>query len=282
MKRIEKIAEMQRWSDMFRQSGRRIGFVPTMGYLHQGHLSLIDEARRYCDVVVVSVFVNPAQFAPGEDYDIYPRDIDRDQKRAAARGADILFHPSAEEMYPGEHLTWVNVEKITGIMCGASRREHFRGVTTVVMKLFNIVKPHIAVFGQKDAQQAAVVKKMVRDLNMDVEIRVAPVIRESDGLAMSSRNVRLKEGDRKNAAELSRILFGLKEALLKGRKPAELLEEAKNEIRAIPGADLEYLEMRTYPELEETDSLEGACVIALAVHFGDVRLIDNVLIEKTS
>jgi len=185
-------------------------------------------------------------------------------------------------MYPSEILTWVNVEKITDVLCGAKREEHFRGVTTVVIKLFNIVKPNVAVLGQKDAQQAAVISKMVEDLNMDIEIKIAPIVREADGLAMSSRNVRLSSEDRKNAVILSKNLFMIKEGIDEGKELSRLLEKAKKSIQAIKGARLDYLEARSYPNLETVNTCNGLCLIALAVYFGGVRLIDNILIENLS
>ncbi len=282
MERIENISEMQSRAGMIRKSGLRIGFVPTMGYLHQGHLSLIYAAKKVSDVVVVSIFVNPAQFGPNEDYNTYPRDISRDEKLAEEAGADIIFHPSACDMYPGKHLTWVYVEKLTEILCGAKRKGHFRGVTTVVSKLFHIVKPHTAVFGQKDAQQAAVIKKMVDDLNMDVTIHIAPTVREADGLAMSSRNVFLTPENRKNASILSTVLFRLKASVLSGEDINTLLEKAKKSISQLPDTEVEYIELRSYPDLEPMARFDRDCLIALAVRFGGVRLIDNVFIEKTS
>lgn len=280
MKKIQNIREMQLAAEDLRLSGKRIGFVATMGYLHEGHLSLVDECKKDCDIIVMSIFVNPIQFGPQEDFNTYPRDLQRDMKLAEARGVDIVFIPGVEDMYPGEILTSVEVRKITDVLCGASRKGHFTGVATVVNKLFNIVKPNVAVFGQKDAQQAAVIMKMVRDLNIDVEIRIAPIKREEDGLAMSSRNVRLTSGDRKNAAVLSRTLFRIRDELQKGRSLQETLEKGRQSIRETPGARLEYLEARTFPEMEARDALKAGqdTLIAVAVHFGDVRLIDNVII----
>ena len=258
MERISNISEIRKRVQDLRQEGKTIGFVPTMGYLHEGHLSLVDEAKKYCDIVIMSIFVNPTQFGPNEDFDSYPRNIERDEALALSCGTDIIFYPSVKEMYPEGNLSWVYVEKITDVLCGAKREGHFRGVTTVVTKLFNIVKPDIAVFGQKDAQQAAVICKMVEDLNMDIKIKIAPIVREADGLAMSSRNVG------------------------KGQELPELLEKAKESIRGINGAHLDYLEARSYPDLEPVNTCDKACLIALAVYFGDVRLIDNILIEKLS
>jgi len=283
MERIQDIRQMQERAESLRLSGKRIAFVPTMGYLHEGHLSLIDAAAD-CDIIIVSIFVNPTQFGPGEDFESYPRDLERDIALAEGRGAHIVFHPSARDMYGGDPLTGVEVASITEVLCGASRKGHFRGVATVLTKLFHIVKPHVAVFGQKDAQQAAEVLKMVEDLNMDIRIRIAPVVRESDGLAMSSRNVRLEAEDRKNAARLSQILFGIRDKFANGEPLDKLLEEGRAAIRKIPGASLEYLEARSYPELQalkEKDS-DANILIALAARFGKVRLIDNVLIPGES
>jgi len=273
---------MQARAEELRLSGKRIAFVPTMGYLHEGHLSLIDAAGRESDIVIVSIFVNPTQFGPQEDFENYPRDLERDIELAKKRGAHIVFHPSAEAMYGECPLTNVEVSRITDVLCGASRQGHFRGVATVVTKLFNIVKPHLAVFGQKDAQQAAVILKMVEDLNMDIEIRIAPIVRESDGLAMSSRNVRLKAEDRKNALILSRTLFSIREGLYNGEPLGKLLEQGRAKIQKIPGARLDYLEARTFPgmELLQNADPDKNCLIALAARFGKVRLIDNVLIPK--
>ena len=279
MERIKTISEIRNRIADLRRSGNRIGFVPTMGYLHEGHLSLVDEAKKHSDVIVMSIFVNPTQFGPNEDLESYPRDIVRDEKLAEGRGVDIVFYPGVEEMYPENLLTWVNVEHITNVLCGASREGHFKGVTTVVTKLFNIVKPDLAVFGQKDAQQAAVITKMVEDLNMDIEIIVAPIVREADGLAMSSRNVRLTNEQRKNALVLSRSLFEIEREVKTGKKLSGLLEKAKTEISSTSGAELEYLEARSYPDLELVDEIKGKSVIALAVRFGGVRLIDNIIVN---
>jgi pantoate--beta-alanine ligase len=282
MEKITDVRLMQQCAEALRLSGKRIAFVPTMGYLHEGHLSLLDEARTHCDISVMSIFVNPTQFGPQEDFGSYPRDLQRDLQLAEARGADIVFIPGTQDMYPGEPLTKVEVSKITEVLCGASRKGHFSGVATVVTKLFNIVKPHVAVFGQKDAQQAAVIMKMVQDLNMDVEIRIAPIVREADGLAMSSRNVRLKPEDRHNALVLSRTLFKIRDALLKGASLTASLEAGRETIRKTPGARLEYLEARSFPELEILDEVIPGqdCLLAVAAHFGNVRLIDNVIVGK--
>lgn len=281
MEKIYDIKAMQQRAEALRLAGKRIGFVPTMGYLHEGHLSLLDEAKKGCDITVLSIFVNPTQFGPNEDFNRYPRDLQRDMALAETRGTDIVFIPKAEDMYPGEPLAAVEVSRITEVLCGASRKGHFRGVTTVVSKLFNIVKPHVAVFGQKDAQQAAVIMKMVQDLNIDIEIRMAPIVREADGLAMSSRNVRLRPEDRRNAAALSRALFTIRDQLQKGKPLLETLEAGRRAIRGTPGARLEYLEARGFPDMKARDELKTGqdILIAIAVHFSDVRLIDNVIVS---
>jgi pantoate--beta-alanine ligase len=282
MERITHISWMQEKADALRREGKTIGFVPTMGFLHEGHLSLVDEAKKHADIVVMSIFVNPTQFGPHEDFETYPRHIEQDEALAESRGVDIVFIPEVNEMYPSKNITWVTVEKITDVLCGATREGHFRGVTTVVAKLFNIVKPHVAIFGQKDAQQAAVITKMVENLNMDIDILVAPIIREADGLAMSSRNVRLNTKDRKNAAVISKSLFAIESGFQDGGDLEILIEKARKEINNTPGAELEYLEARSYPDLEPIVSCQDGCLIAVAVHFSDVRLIDNILIKKTS
>ncbi len=279
MKKFTKINQVRKYVKKVKQKGKTLGFVPTMGYLHEGHLSLVDEAKIHADVVIMSIFVNPTQFGPNEDFDSYPRNIERDESLARDRGVDAIFYPEVSEIYPGNDLTWVIVDKITKVLCGARREGHFKGVTTVVTKLFNIVQPDVAVFGQKDAQQAAVITKMVNDLNMPVEIRIAPIIREADGLAMSSRNVRLSEEQRKNARVISRSLFGIEKGLNNGKMLPDLLKKAKDDISSTKGAELEYLEARSYPALELIDEIHGKCVIAVAVRFGNVRLIDNIIVN---
>jgi len=262
-----------------RRDGKIIGFVPTMGYLHEGHLSLLRIARQKSDVTVMSIFVNPTQFGPNEDFDRYPRDFARDEKLAEANGCDIVFYPSIEEMYPQPYLTYVNVEKITTGLCGASRPGFFRGVTTVVTKLFNIVKPHLAVFGQKDAQQAIVVRQMVRDLNFDLEIVIAPIVREPDGLAMSSRNTYLSESERKEAVVLYKALMHAKKLIEAGERDAEFLKrEMSKIINSAPSARIDYVAIVDAYQLRELLKLEGEVLIALAVWIGNTRLIDNLII----
>lgn len=277
---VERVRDMQLQAERWRQEGKLIGLVPTMGYLHEGHLSLIRIARQRADVVVTSIFVNPTQFAPHEDYARYPRDLPRDMALAAQAGCDVMFHPTVAEMYPEGHLTYVEVEKITGVLCGRSRPTHFRGVTTVVAKLFNIVKPHIAVFGQKDAQQALVVRRMAQDLNFDLEIVVAPIVREADGLAMSSRNFYLSPEERKQAVVLYKALQRASELVAAGERSAgRLREEMRAVIETAPAARIDYLAIVDAGTLEELEQLRGQVLIALAVFIGTTRLIDNTVVE---
>jgi pantoate--beta-alanine ligase len=258
---------------------KTVGFVPTMGYLHEGHLSLVDKAKEMADIVVMSIFVNPLQFGPNEDLDSYPRDIERDSRLAESRGVDILFFPSVEEMYPPGSKTIVSVKDITDALCGASRPGHFDGVATVVTKLFNIVQPDYAFFGMKDAQQVAVITRMVRDLNMPVEVVPCPIIREADGLAMSSRNVYLSAEERKQALVLSRSLKKAQEMVERGARDVAALREAITAtIQESPLAEIDYIEIRSYPELAPLTELRGPCLIALAVRFGRTRLIDNIIL----
>ncbi|MFD7524012.1 pantoate--beta-alanine ligase [Paenibacillus chitinolyticus] len=261
-----------------------VGFVPTMGYLHEGHLSLIKAAREASEIVVLSIFVNPLQFGPTEDLDRYPRDTERDLKLAEEAGVDIVFLPQVEEMYPGPVKTTVSVSGITSVLCGASRPVHFDGVTTVVAKLLNIVQPDKAFFGLKDAQQVAVVSQMVQDLNMNVDIVACPILREEDGLAMSSRNVFLSKDEREQALVLSR---SLKAAEAWVREHASFrAEDLRGAVKAVieeaPLADIDYVEVLTYPQLEQPEAVEPGVpvqlIVALAVKFGATRLIDNTIL----
>lgn len=277
---IEKITEMQENAEKMRLAGKKIGLVPTMGYLHEGHLSLIRIAREKSDVVITSIFVNPTQFGPGEDYEDYPRDLQRDVRLAEDAGSDIIFYPSASEMYPEGYQTHVEVEKITKVLCGISRPIHFKGVTTVVTKLFNATKPHLAVFGQKDAQQALVIKRMVQDLNMDIDIIVAPVIREPDDLAMSSRNTYLSPRQRKEATVLYRSLMRAKSMIEEGeREPQRIIQEMKAMINHCEGAEIDYISMVDTQMLQPITTLKGEILIAEAVRFGKTRLIDNIIVH---
>jgi pantoate--beta-alanine ligase len=258
----------------------RVGLVPTMGYLHEGHLSLVRRAREECDHVVVSIFVNPAQFGPKEDLSKYPRDIDRDLSLLDPLGVDLVWMPTPEIMYPAGFQTWVDVETITHPLEGSMRPGHFRGVTTVVAKLFNAVQPHKAYFGQKDAQQAAVIRQMTRDLSYPIEIVVCPIVREPDGLAMSSRNVYLDPEQRKAATVLSRALRTAKEAYENGERDAETLRQIMEDIIATASlVQMQYVSCADYDTLEELDTVTGKALLSMAVFVGKTRLIDNVILE---
>lgn len=278
MKIITTISEIQNVADQLRHQRKKIGLVPTMGYLHKGHLSLIREAKLLSDVVVMSIFVNPTQFGPNEDFGDYPRDFDRDAELAKSAGCDIIFSPDIDEIYPDNYLTYVAVEKITKVLCGASRPIHFRGVTTIVAKLFIIVKPHVAVFGQKDAQQAIVIKRMTADLNFDIEIIVAPIMREDDGLAMSSRNTYLTPQQRKRAAVLYQSLMEANKMIENGERNAKMIiNRMKSMIEQKPEAIIDYIEIVDTTNLEPLTNLKGEVLIALAVKIGKPRLIDNII-----
>jgi pantoate--beta-alanine ligase len=258
----------------------RVGLVPTMGYLHEGHLSLVRRARQECDHVVVTIFVNPTQFGPKEDLSRYPRDLERDLSLLEPLGVDLVWIPTNEIIYPPGYQTWVEVETITRLLEGAMRPGHFRGVTTVVAKLFNAVQPHNAYFGQKDAQQAAVIRQMTRDLSYPIEIVVCPIVREPDGLAMSSRNVYLDPGQRKAATVLSRALRAAQEAYQHGERDAAKLKGKMKEVLARePLADVQYVSCADYDTLEELDTVKGKALLSMAVVVGKTRLIDNVVLE---
>jgi pantoate--beta-alanine ligase len=281
MQIIESITEMQRVSASLRQIETRIGVVPTMGYLHEGHLSLIRRAREVCDCVVATLFVNPTQFAPGEDFERYPRDLERDVRLCKDAGVDILFSPKTGDVYPLGYATSVSVDGVSSILEGNIRPEHFRGVTTIVAKLFNIVNPHVAVFGQKDAQQAFIIEKMVKDLNMDIVIEVAPIVREPDGLAMSSRNVYLSSDERKAATALYRSLKYAEERVRAGEASLERIHTGiENILLAATPSKIDYIAFIDPMTFRETTHLiKPNMLIALAVRFGATRLIDNILIN---
>ena len=280
MKTIRDIGEMQQISEAIRLKGRRIGFVPTMGYLHEGHLSLIRRAREASDAVVLSIYVNPTQFGPNEDLDKYPRDFDRDEALAKNAGADYLFYPSDAMMYPKHYLTYVNVDEITTKLCGRTRPGHFQGVTTICTKLFHIVKPHVAVFGQKDAQQALIIRRMVKDLNFDLEIITAPIVREPDGLAMSSRNTYLSSQERNQALVLKKSLDLASQMIEQGERDAVLIQTKMRElINQSPLAKIDYVEIVSQEDLEPISTPQGDVLIAVAVYFGKTRLIDNVMLR---
>ncbi|NUQ86077.1 MAG: pantoate--beta-alanine ligase [Anaerolineales bacterium] len=256
-----------------------VGLVPTMGYLHEGHLSLVRRAREECDRVVVSIFVNPTQFGPSEDLAKYPRDLERDLSLLEPLGTDLVWTPSAEIMYPKGYQTWVEVEAISRPLEGAMRPGHFRGVTTVVAKLFNAVQPHRAYFGQKDAQQAAVIRQMTRDLNFPIKIVICPIVREADGLAMSSRNVYLDPEQRKAATVLFRSLSAAKELYEAGERNAETLRGKMKEVLAgEPLAEMQYVSCADYDTLEELDEVKGKALLSMAVFVGKTRLIDNFVL----
>lgn len=279
MKVIKTVAEMQQYANEARLAGKKIGLVPTMGYLHEGHMSLVDKARFENSVVVVSIFVNPTQFAPNEDLAAYPKDFEADRKKCQEASVDVIFYPDEKEMYPNIHLTWVDVDVITKKLCGKTRPTHFRGVATVVAKLFNIIKPNKAYFGQKDYQQSLVIIKMVKDLNFDVKIVTCPIVREKDGLAMSSRNKYLSSDERKEAVVLYQSLERAKWIITEGEKRAATIKfEMKQMIQKTSG-EIEYIEVLNAKNLDNLDIIKGKVLVALAVKFGKARLIDNIVID---
>jgi len=274
------IAETRAALARARAQGRRIGFVPTMGYLHEGHLRLIDIARQHSDFVVVSIFVNPTQFGPHEDFASYPRDFERDRKLCEARGADLIFAPEVSEMYPERSLITFQIEKLADRLCGARRPGHFNGVVLVVSKLFNIVRPDIAVFGQKDAQQLIIIKRLVQDLNFPVRIISAPTVREPDGLAMSSRNVYLSPTQRAQSTVLYRALQKAKALIESGERDAKrVIAEMERVIATASEAKIDYIEIVRVSDLQPIEKLDGLVLIALAVYFGKARLIDNIILD---
>lgn len=282
---ISDPAAMQQRAEAVRRQGRRIAVVPTMGALHEGHCSLIRLARTRSDLVITTIFVNPIQFGEGEDFDRYPRDLGRDTVLAQKAGTDIVFVPSREGMYPGGFVTAVDVEKITGVLEGAIRPGHFRGVTTVVAKLFNITRPDLAVFGQKDAQQVAVIRRMVQDLNFGVEIVVAPIVREADGLAMSSRNAYLTPVQRAEAPVLYRSLRSAAALVLAGERDPEAIRRSMiHQISRASSGSVQYVSLADEGNLEEFRVLPGGArvLISLAVKFGSTRLIDNCVLDVPS
>lgn len=282
MKIITAPSELNSYAKEQKALGKTIGLVPTMGYLHDGHKSLIEKSSAQNDITIVSVFVNPTQFGANEDLDTYPRDLNHDKVVAADGGADVIFHPTPADMYPVNYGTYVSVDSdITKILCGRSRPIHFRGVTTVVSKLFNISMADKAYFGQKDAQQLAVVMRMVSDLNMNIEIVPCPIVREADGLAMSSRNTYLSEVERKEALVLSRSLRNAETEIKGGETDiAKIKTEITNTIKTSKIADIEYVEAYTFPNLQPCGGkLTEQTLIALAVRFGTTRLIDNIIVN---
>ena len=280
MKIVGTVKEVREQVKEWKKQGLSVGFVPTMGYLHEGHKSLMDAARKGNDKVVVSIFVNPMQFGPTEDLATYPRDLDHDAALCESAGVDLIFHPEAEEMYEKDFCSFVDMTGLTEGLCGKTRPIHFRGVCTVVNKLFNIVTPDHAYFGQKDGQQLAVIKRMVRDLNMDIEIVGCPIVREEDGLAKSSRNTYLSSEERKAALILSKTV-ALGKELAKTEKDANKVVEAmKKNIESEPLAKIDYVEAVDALSMAPVEKLEGTCMLAMAVYIGKTRLIDNTLINE--
>ena len=279
MKIITAIADMQVLVESFRRDGKRIGFVPTMGFLHEGHLSLMRRARQECDVAAASIFVNPTQFGPDEDLGRYPRDLEGDRRKCETAGVDLLFMPEAKAMYPAQPSVFVIVEGVSDILEGAIRPGHFRGVATVVSKLFNIMKPHRAYFGQKDFQQCVVIKRMVQELNLGVEVVVLPTVREADGLAMSSRNSYLTPEERRAATVLYRALTSARDLYLAGAgEPEKLKNKARAVLQTEPGVTIDYIEIADPETLAPLAEARGTMVVLLAARLGRTRLIDNVLI----
>ena len=279
MQLIRSVRDMQAWSLAARRAGLRIGLVPTMGYLHDGHLSLVRESRARADRCVVSIFVNPLQFLPGEDLARYPRDFPRDERLCETAGVDVVFHPEASALYAPDFSTTVEETALSGGLCGASRPGHFRGVTTVVAKLFNGVLPDVAVFGQKDAQQACVIRRMARDLDFPVEIVVAPIVREADGLAMSSRNQYLAGSLRQDALCLRQALDEAERLFGCGERSAGVLREAMEAvIRRVPTVTIDYIAIVDEPTLTPVAAVNGPVLVALAVKVGATRLIDNTVL----
>ena len=281
MEVVRTVEWMKEASAGLRQEGRRIGLVPTMGALHEGHLSLVRAAREQTEAVVVSIFVNPTQFGPQEDLQRYPRNLERDQQLLENERVDFLFAPPVEEMYPDGFTTYVTVQRLSEKLCGRSRPGHFRGVATVVLKLFEVVEPHVAFFGQKDAQQSVILRRMVRDLSLPVEIVVCPIVREPDGLALSSRNLLLSPEKRRAALVLSQSLASARQKIEAGERRAEpLLAEMRNLILRESRARVDYIEMVDLETLEAKLAVAGPTLIALAVWFGSTRLIDNMIVEE--
>ncbi|MPZ77492.1 MAG: pantoate--beta-alanine ligase [Deltaproteobacteria bacterium] len=281
MQIVRHVSEMASWSETKRRQGRRIAFVPTMGFLHEGHLSLVRHAKERGDCVVVSIFVNPTQFAPTEDFTAYPRDLSRDNRLLQAEAVDVLFHPPVEEIYPTGCQTHVEVETLSKPLCGMLRPAHFRGVATVVTKLFNIVRPHAAIFGEKDYQQLQIIRRLVRDLMLDIEIIGHPIVREADGVAMSSRNAYLNAEERKAAVCLSRSLRKAECMVRRGEASAKAIIEAVGaEIKNEPLAIVEYIKIGDLETLDEVDEIRDSAVLALAVRIGKARLIDNKVLIR--
>lgn len=281
MEVIEKTDGMQQKAEELRLAGKVLGFVPTMGFFHEGHLELMRVARKHCDVVIISIFVNPMQFGPKEDLTAYPRDLAGDLAKARQVGVDIAFVPTVDQIYTKDFESRVSVEKVTKHLCGLSRPTHFDGVTTIVAKLFNITKPHLAVFGQKDYQQLTVISRMVKDLNMDLQILGVPTYREPDGLAMSSRNSYLNAEERKSALCLKKSLDLAREMVSKGETQSAAIKKAIEDlVRSQPYTQIDYVNLCDPFTLDDVDNLTGETLLALAVRVGKTRLIDNCVLGK--
>ncbi|MBM4762098.1 pantoate--beta-alanine ligase [Bacillus sp. B15-48] len=277
---ITTIKEMQNKISYLKSTGKTIGYVPTMGYLHEGHKALMEKAKEENEILVISIFVNPLQFGPGEDFNAYPRDINHDQMIAEEMGVNYIFYPSVEEMYPVTPSLSVRVEKRTDVLCGKSRPGHFDGVATVLTKLFHIIMPDRVYFGMKDAQQVAVVDGLINDFNFPIKLVPVPTVREVDGLAKSSRNIHLQSGERVEAKELYQSLMLAERLTLEGeRSPDEIIQSMKDSLNARCRAEIDYVEIYSYPELERLTTLKGKVLIALAVKFSKVRLIDNLILD---
>lgn len=280
MKVLRSIPKIRNQITLIKKQRKTIGFVPTMGYLHAGHLSLVRAAKKENDVTVMSIYVNPTQFGPQEDFAKYPRDISRDLKLAQKAGVDIIFLPRNKDMYPRGYLTYVKVQKITDTLCGGKRPEHFCGVCTIVAKLLNITSPDKAYFGQKDAQQALVIKKMAEDLNIPVQIKVMPIIREIDGLAMSSRNVYLSPEEREDAVVINKALFLARQQFLRGEKNSnKILSSIKRLISSKHSAKIDYVKIVDTENLLPIKIIKGEALIAIACYIGKTRLIDNIILR---
>ena len=280
MRTIDSPREMQEAALAFKRDGKRIGFVPTMGYLHEGHLSLMRLARPKCDILVASIFVNPTQFGPNEDFNTYPRDIAHDTHLCEAVGVDVIFYPTPPQMYARDHTVYVVENYLSAGLCGGSRPIHFRGVLTVVAKLFNVVQPDLAVFGQKDAQQFRLIQQMTRDLHFPIEILAGPIIREPDGLAMSSRNAYLSPTERGEAVRLSRSLQRAEELFARGERWVDVYrQEMEAVIRGAPSARIDYIEIVDLQSFQPVSRIDAPTLVAVAVLFEKARLIDNTILR---
>ena len=283
MKRTSQITKLREIIGLERSQGRKIALVPTMGYLHQGHLALVEQAKQSGAFIVLSIFVNPLQFGPNEDYSSYPRDLERDAHLVEGAGVDVLFHPTLEEMYPRPLVTYVEVSQLDTVLCGAKRPGHFRGVVTVVSKLFHIVQPDLAFFGQKDYQQYLIIQRMVRDLNLPIEVCPVPIVREQDGLALSSRNIFLSSEQRQEALILSQSLIEAERLVRAGERSARVIEtHLRERITQQSHGVIDYVEVRAVDDLSEVINIESPVLMALAVRFGSTRLIDNKVLEAES